>query len=283
MSRVAVVTDSTANLPADLLTELNITTIPLRIHWSGETYLDGITLSTETFYRWLRERRDFPTTSQPSVGDFVKFFRHIAEQQQTDTLVGVFVSSELSGTFASATQACSELPDLQITLVDSRSASMGTGFQALVAARAARLGASQAEVLAQVEHVRETAQVLFVVDTLEFLHRGGRIGGAARFLGTALNLKPLLTVENGRVEALEKVRSRRKSLQRLVELAAERLGGRPMDEVAVLDVDAREEADEVISQVVEQLSPRRVYRMAITPVIGVHTGPGAIGLIFYWD
>lgn len=283
MSRVAVVTDSTANLPADLLTELNIATIPLRIHWSGETYLDGVTLSTETFYRWLRERRDFPTTSQPSVGDFVKFFRNVAEQQQTDTMVGVFISSELSGTFASAAQARSELPDLQIELVDSRSASMGTGFQALVAARAARLGASPAEVLAQVEQVRESVQVLFVVDTLEFLHRGGRIGGAARFLGTALNLKPLLTVENGRVEALEKVRSRRKSLQRLVELAAERLGGRSMGEVAVLDVNAREEADEVISQVVDQLNPRRVYRMAITPVIGVHTGPGAIGLIFYWD
>lgn len=283
MSRVAVVTDSTANLPADLLAELNIATIPLRMHWSGETYLDGVTLSTETFYRWLRERRDFPTTSQPSVGDFVKFFRNVAEQQQTDTMVGVFISSELSGTFASATQARSELPDLQIELVDSRSASMGTGFQALVAARAARLGASPAEVLAQVEHVRETVQVLFVVDTLEFLHRGGRIGGAARFLGTALNLKPLLTVEDGRVEALEKVRSRRKSLQRLVELAAERLGGRPMGEVAVLDVDAREEADEVISQVVEQLNPRRVYRTAITPVIGAHTGPGAVGLIFYQD
>lgn len=283
MSRVAVVTDSTANLPADLLAELNIATIPLRMHWSGETYLDGVTLSTETFYRWLRERRDFPTTSQPSVGDFVKFFRNVAEQQQTDTMVGVFISSELSGTFASATQARSELPDLQIELVDSRSASMGTGFQALVAARAARLGASPAEVLAQVAHVRETVQVLFVVDTLEFLHRGGRIGGAARFLGTALNLKPLLTVEDGRVEALEKVRSRRKSLQRLVELAAERLGGRPMGEVAVLDVDAREEADEVISQVVEQLNPRRVYRTAITPVIGAHTGPGAVGLIFYQD
>lgn len=283
MSRVAVVTDSTANLPADLLGELNIATIPLRMHWSGETYLDGVTLSTETFYRWLRERRDFPTTSQPSVGDFVKFFRNVAEQQQTDTMIGVFISSELSGTFASATQARSELPDLQIELVDSRSASMGTGFQALVAARAARLGASPAEVLAQVEHVRETVQVLFVVDTLEFLHRGGRIGGAARFLGTALNLKPLLTVEDGRVEALEKVRSRRKSLQRLVELAAERLGGRPMGEVAVLDVDAREEADEVISQVVEQLNPRRVYRTAITPVIGAHTGPGAVGLIFYQD
>lgn len=283
MSRVAVVTDSTANLPADLLAELNIATIPLRIHWSGETYLDGVTLSAETFYRWLRERRDFPTTSQPSVGDFVKFFRNVAEQQQTDTMVGVFISSELSGTFASATQARSELPDLQIELVDSRSASMGTGFQALVAARAARLGASPAEVLAQVEHVRETVQVLFVVDTLEFLHRGGRIGGAARFLGTALNLKPLLTMEKGRVEALEKVRSRRKSLQRLVELAAERLGGRPMGEVAVLDVDAREEADEVISQVVEQLNPRRVYRTAITPVIGAHTGPGAVGLIFYQD
>jgi DegV family protein with EDD domain len=217
------------------------------------------------------------------VGDFVKFFRNVAEQQQTDTMVGVFISSELSGTFASATQARSELPDLQIELVDSRSASMGTGFQALVAARAARLGASPAEVLAQVEHVRETVQVLFVVDTLEFLHRGGRIGGAARFLGTALNLKPLLTMEKGRVEALEKVRSRRKSLQRLVELAAERLGGRPMGEVAVLDVDAREEADEVISQVVEQLNPRRVYRTAITPVIGAHTGPGAVGLIFYQD
>lgn len=283
MGRVAVVTDSTANLPADLLAEFNIATIPLRLHWSGETYLDGVTLSSETFYRWLRERRDFPTTSQPSVGEFVKFFKGVAEQYQTDTIVGVFISSELSGTVASAIQAQSELPDLRLTVVDSRSASMGTGFQALVGARAARLGATASEVLAEMDRVRKTLQVLFVVDTLEYLHRGGRIGGAARFLGTALNLKPILAVEQGKVEAVEKVRSRRKSLQRLIELAAERLAGHSMGELAVLDVDAHEEADEIIGQVVEQLNPRRVYRTAITPVIGAHTGPGAVGLIFYQD
>lgn len=281
MRKIAVVTDSTSNLPPELAREYDIPMIPLKVHWGEDTYLDGVTLMPDTFYRWLGERKDFPTTSQPSAGEFMQFFQEAAERFETDTLVGVFISADMSGTLASAIQAKAELSGLHIELLDSRSVSMGLGFQVLTAARAADAGASLEEIVDRVHQVRARMQLLFTVQTLEFLHRGGRIGGAARLLGTALNLKPLLTVEGGRVEALEKVRSRRKSLQRLMELAETRLAGRRPSEVAVLDVNGGADADWLVAQVAETFNPPRIYRTVITPVVGTHAGPGTVGVVFY--
>jgi DegV family protein with EDD domain len=276
-----IVTDSTSNLPPEIVSSYSIPVIPLQIHWGDETYLDGVTLDSDTFYQWLKARRDFPMTSQPSAGEFINFFKSTAERFQTDTIIGVFISSQMSGTLASAAQAKAELPELHIELVDSRSVSMGLGFQVLAAVRAAEEGASPDEILDAIYRVRASMFVFFTVDTLEYLHRGGRIGGAARFLGTALNLKPLLMLENGRVDTLEKVRSRRKALQRLFEVAQERLSGRAPAEVAVIEVDAGEDAEWITAQVMEHLRPKQFYHVRITPVVGTHAGPGALGLVFY--
>ncbi len=281
MERTVVVTDSTANLPEQLVEEYRIPTIPLSVHWGTETYLDGVSIDIDTFYRWLQERDEFPTTSQPSAGAFIEFFRDVQARFQADTIVGVFISSKLSGTFSSAMQARAQLPDMRIELVDSLSVSMGLGMQVLAGVRAAREGASPEDVLSRVYALRDKMQLLLSVNTLDYLHRGGRIGGAARILGAALNLKPVLSIEDGRVEALEKVRSRRKSLQRLVDLAASRLGGRRPEELAVVAIDCPEDAEMLTSWVVEQLNPRRLYRSRLTPVIGVHGGPGTIGIAFY--
>ena len=281
MEKIVVVSDSTANLPPELLQEHEIPIIPLHIHWGEETYLDGVTLAPETFYRWLQEREDFPRTSQPAVGEFVDFFREVAERYQTDTIVGVFISSDLSGTVNSALQAQAELSDLRIEVVDSRSVSVGLGFQVLAGARAARSGAPLGEVLAVIHQVRAKAHVLFTVDTLEYLYRGGRIGGAARFFGSALKLKPLLTVEGGKVEALEKVRSRRKVVQRMLQVAEERLAGRRPAEMAVMDIAAAEEAEELLAVVRERFRPRRLFRALVAPVIGTHAGPGTLGIGWY--
>lgn len=281
MDRFVIVTDSTANLPPELVSEYDVPVIPLTLHWDEETYLDGVSLDAPTFYQWLQEREAFPTTSQPSPGAFIEFFKEVAEKYETTTILGIFVSAELSGTLASAIQAQADLPDFHIELVDSRSVSMGLGLQVLVAARAAREGQPLEVVMERVLHVRDNMHVVFAVDTLEYLHRGGRIGGAARFLGTALNLKPVLHIQDGKVMPLEKVRMRRKSLQRVVEIVAERLNGRRVKEMAIIHAQAEDDAALVKEWLTERFSPEALYTSLLTPVVGTHAGPGALGVVFY--
>jgi DegV family protein with EDD domain len=264
-----------------MVAEHEIPVIPLSVHWEGETYLDGVTLDSETFYRWLRERDSFPTTSQPSPGAFIEFFKTVAEERQTDTLLGIFISSDMSGTLASAVQAKAQLPDLNIELVDSRSVSMGLGLQVVTAAKAARQGTALDELLALTHRVRARMEVIFAVDTLEYLHRGGRIGGAARLLGTALNLKPVLTIEDGQVMPLEKVRRRSKSLQRIVEIAEKRLAGRRPQALGVMQAEADKDAQKLVRWVQERMQPHHLYQSVLTPVVGTHGGPGTVGLAFY--
>jgi len=285
MNRFAVVTDSTSNLSPGMAEDLGLPIIPLNVHWGGESYLDGVTLDAQRFYQWLMQRKDFPKTSQPSAGAFMDFFQATAEAQNTDTILGIFISTEMSGTLASAYQAKAELaelrPDLRIEIIDSRSVSMGLGLQVLAAQRAARTGMDVEAGMREVLRCQEALHIVFAVDTLEFLHRGGRIGGAARLLGSALNLKPVLTIENGSVEALEKVRSRRKSLRRVVELAEQRLDGRQPSELAFMSTAADDDLAWMTELVVDRLRPRRVYSVVLTPVVGTHGGPGTIGIAFH--
>lgn len=285
MAHFAVVTDSTSNLSPGLAEEHNIPVIPLNVHWGSDAYLDGVTLDAATFYRWLKERSDFPKTSQPSAGAFIEFFQEVAEQQGVDAILGIFISAEMSGTLASAWQAKAELeklrPDLRIEIRDSRSVSLGLGLHALAAARAAAACKTIEEGIAVYEACHREMEVIFAVDTLEYLHRGGRIGGAARLLGSALNLKPVLTIEDGRIEALEKVRSRGKSLRRVVQIAEERLQGRRPVELGLMHAEADEDLPWFSDLVRERLRPGRVYTCVLTPVVGTHGGPGTIGVALH--
>jgi len=281
MGRIAVVTDSTADLPAPLREELGIATIPLSVLWGNETLKDGVDIDAETFYRRLKVDKELPKTSQPSAGEFVDFFRRVAGEQNADTVVGFFISGALSGTISSAEIARGLFADLRIEVIDSLSTSMGLGFQVLAAARAARQGASVEEVIEAAQRVRYRQQVLFVVDTLEFLHRGGRIGGAQRLMGTALQLKPLLELEGGKIEAVEKVRTKRKAVERLLSIALERKGNAPVEGAAVIHADNAEEAWLLQEQAQKLLGIDQVYVSILSPVLGTHTGPGTVGLIFH--
>jgi DegV family protein with EDD domain len=285
MNRFVVVTDSTSNLFPGIAEEMGIPIIPLNVHWGEESYLDGVTLEAPTFYDWLKRRKDFPKTSQPSAGAFIDFFQETAETQRTDTILGIFISTEMSGTIVSALQAKSQLeelrPDLRVEVMDSRSVSLGLGLQVLVAQRAGQAGKGVEDTMAEVLRCQEALHVLFAVNTLEFLHRGGRIGGASRLLGSALNLKPVLTVEGGAVAALEKVRSRRKSLRRVIEIAEERLAGRQPTELGLMYADADEDLEWFTEMIVEKLRPQRLHSALLSPVVGTHSGPGTLGIAFY--
>ncbi len=281
--QVAVVTDSTAYLSQEALNGLRVPVIPLWLIWGEERYRDGVDIDPETFYERLQDAQSFPTTSQPSVGEFVDFYHRVAEEMETDTIVGAFISSGISGTVSAARSAKKQISDLNVTVIDSRTTAMGLGFVTLAAARIAASGGSVDEVVAAARKVQESLTVLFVVDTLEYLHRGGRIGGAKRLLGSALNIKPLLDLESGCVEPLCQVRTKRRAVRRLLDVADERLNGDAMVEACVVDIDSPKEGGELAQRVDERFHPDRVYQSAVSPVIGAHAGPGTVGLGFYTD
>jgi DegV family protein with EDD domain len=277
--KVVVVTDSSAYIPEEALGDLSIPVIPLWVIWGDERLRDGVDIDPPTFYSRLRAATVFPTTSQPSAGEFESFFRETASG--TDGVVGAFVTSKLSGTVANALAAEARLTELPIRVVDSLSTSMGLGFIVLAAARAAAAGKSLDEVVAVAEDIRDRVYLLFAVDTLEYLHRGGRIGGAKWLVGTALSIKPLLHMTDGSIEPLAQVRTKRKAIAQMLEVAQELLGGKRIAEIAVLDADAPEEGATVTEQVRERFGVSTVYRTTVSPAIGTHAGPGTVGIAFY--
>lgn len=279
--RIAVVSDSTACIPDEALDGLDIPVIPLWLIWGGERYRDSVDILPGTFYERLWRRDIIPSTSQPSVGEFVDFYRRVAKEKETNTIVGVFISSQISGTVDSAEAAAAQVPELNVTVIDSLSTSMGLGFAALAAAREARAGGSVEEVVTAAKDVRERLTLMFTVDTLEYLHKGGRIGGAKRFLGTVLRIKPLLHLSEGAVEPLCQIRTKQRALTEMLDRAAERLAGSAMAEVAVIDVDSVEESNIVAEHVRERFNVPQVYRAPVSPVIGTHAGPGTVGIAFY--
>lgn len=279
--KIAIVTDSASYIPQEALSDLDIPVIPQTLIWDGETYRDGVDIDAATFYSRLRASKTFPTTSQPTVPEFVEFFERVTAEQQPDAIIAVLVSSKMSGTVPSARAAAEQLPDLDIRIVDTGLISMGMGFPIIAGARAAAEGKSLDEVIAVVEDIRDRIHFLGVVGTLEYLHRGGRIGGAKRLLGTALNLKPLLHFENGQLEPLAQIRTRRKALARMLDIAEERLGGKRIAEAAVADVDCREEGDAVADMVRARFGISDICRCTFSPVVGAHAGPGTTALIYY--
>ena len=276
--KIVVVTDSTAYIPDAALDGMDVPVIPLWLIWGDERFRDRVDIDPPTFYQRLRTSKTFPTTSQPSAGEFEQFFRQAATG--ADAVVGVFLSSKISGTVPNALAALPQLPDLTIRVVDSLSTSMSLALVVLETVKAAAAGASLDEVVAVAEDMRDRVHLLFAVDTLEYLHKGGRIGGAKRLLGTALSIKPLLHLEDGRVEALVQVRTKRKAIERMLEEVEGRLGGKQIASAGVMDVDNVVEGDAVAEQMKARFGLSTVYRTTVSPVIGAHAGPGTVGIGF---
>lgn len=276
--RVAIVTDSTANLPDEIMQEYGIQVIPLTVNWSGESLLDGVDIQVDAFYNRLRTAKEMPTTSQPSVGQFVEFFQDVSKT--AETIVGIFISEALSGTMDSARAAAREMADIPIELVDSKSAAMGLALIVTQAARWADEGLGYKEIAKQARELVPHIRLLFVVDTLEFLHRGGRIGGARRLLGSVLSIKPILHLLDGKIESFESVRTKKKAVARLMSVVGE-AGWGPQMHYGVLDAMAPETADEMYHEILSHGEPAELLRGGISPVIGTHIGPGAVGIAFY--
>lgn len=281
MSKVAIVTDSTSNIPEDLLKSHSITQIPLQLIWGEETYRDGIDITALEFYSRLKGAKVMPTSSQPSPAAFQRVYIELLDQGFD--IVSLHISSKLSGTLDSAIQAKQMIGTDRIALVDSKTTSMALGFSTLVTARAANDGASLEECRKLAEHAVANTGVVFVVSTLEFLHRGGRIGGAATFLGTAIGLKPILTVRDGLVDAQEKIRTMKKALNRLNDILVERVGDASSLRLAAIHANAPMEAENLLQEALNRFKDGVVKESLVThvsPVIGTHTGPGTVGLTY---
>lgn len=282
---VSIVTDSSINLPMAERRKHNLTVVPLKAIFGTRVYRDEIDLTPEEFYKMLPDAKEHPTTSTPSTGEFAEIYRPLL--QAGKEIVSLHVASKLSATYSVAVATKQELEaefkkPLPLTIVDTPWLSMALGFLCIAAAQAANAGKSREQIVAVVNALIPKLNLIFVLDTLEYLKRGGRIGGARAMLGTLLNVKPILEIKDGQVEPLEQPRSRAKALARLIEILEERAGSRPLH-AAVLHARNPNEAAAVEKQIRARFDCREFYIGEIGPVIGVHAGPGALGLAFYAD
>lgn len=275
---ISVVTDSTAYLPEGLAEELSISVVPLYVIMGGASGEEGIDITPNQLAAALRESRQHVSTSRPTPSSFAETYRRCLAAG-ADGVVSIHLSRELSGTWDAARLAAEDVDPNRVKVIDSRSTGMGLGFAVLAAAERAHGGAALDEVVRTGVETAAATATLFYVDTLEFLRRGGRIGAAAAVLGTALAVKPLLHMVDGRIVALERVRTASKAIARLADVAVERAGGRLVD-VAVQHLAAPERAERVASVLRERIPRlRRMYLSEVGAVVGAHVGPGLIGVV----
>jgi fatty acid-binding protein DegV len=303
---IKIVTDSTAYLPEATVRQHDLRIVPLCVHFGEEAFKEGVELSHEEFYARLKAAPVLPTTSQPSAGEFHEVFKELVDAGHE--VVVLTISSKLSGTWNSAMAAKEMLPEAKICVIDSLSTSIGLqlmvgaaieaaaaisvidslstaiGLQLMLAAavEAAQAGASRQEILDQVEEIKARIHVLFVVDTLEYLAKGGRIGNAKAFMGTLLKVKPILVLQDGVIEPLEQVRSKQKAQARMLDLVEEYVGGKGAQaKVAICGALVPEEVNALSRDLVGRLGCEQPSISEIGPVIGTHTGPGVIGVAVY--
>lgn len=281
MSKIAIVTDSSPYIPDHIIKENNIHVVPLVVIWGEEIFHDGVDISPVEFYERLKTDKVLPSTSQPTVADFEVVFRSL--HQEGYEILAILISEALSGTVSSATQAKKLLPEATIEIVNSKTLAMALGFHVLAAAKAANKGASLAECKRLAEDAQDRSGVIFVVDTLEFLHRGGRLGAASRYLGSLLSVKPILAIEDGLIVSIDKVRTQKKALERIVDLIEERTKGHKDIRLATLHANNPDTAQFILDEASSRLSPVEKVFSEISPAIGTHAGPGAVGLAYLVD
>jgi DegV family protein with EDD domain len=273
---VRIVTDSAADLPAEIAAANGIEIVPLSVRFGSESYLSGVELSADEFWKKLRSSQESPSTAAPSAGDFQSAYERLAADGATG-IVSVHLSSKLSATYQSAEVAAKEMGDIPVEVVDSLAVSAGLGLMAVHAAERAAAGAGAVEIATELAEMRSRVHLYGVIDTLEYLRRGGRIGGAAALLGTMLKVKPVIGLENGVVEPVDRVRTRTKALEHVVGIVRQHADR--IQRLVVVEGEAPD-TDQFVSMLdgIVDVTPRDIWPFG--PIVGAHAGPGVIGACF---
>lgn len=278
---IVILTDSASDIEASVRQSLGIVSVPLKVMFGSETFLDGVTISSSEFFEKLKQSDALPTTSQPSPIDFAEAYKGIIEQHGKDVqIIVITLSAALSGTYQSAMIAKTMMEDeVDITVIDSRKASFVHGMICVDAAKAAKDGKNKQQILDMIDRYVDDVHIYFIVDTLEYLQKGGRIGRASAVIGSLLNIKPILMLDPaGYVTAYDKVRGTKKALNRVIEALQESVQGQPV-KLAILHGSVPEQAAELLDRLKQEFQVSESYVVEVGPVIGTHTGPGVLGIM----
>ncbi len=283
---IAIITDSSACLPTEVVEEYGITVMPLNLIFGDKTYKDGIDINPTQFYALLRQSETIPTTSAPSAGDFINVYRRLA--QNADGIICILISSKLSASYEAAIQAKDlakeGLPGTSIGVIDSRTTTNALGFIVRETAHAAAKGSSMDEAIAVAHDMIERVRFFAALDTLKYLAKGGRIGRAAAWSGNLLRIKPVLTISNdtGEVVGVDRPRTKSRAIERVIDIMRDEVG-KNLVHVAVVHANASAEAQHLRDKIADSFKCLEISVGEFTPVLGTHTGPGLVGLIFYTE
>jgi len=266
-----------------MLRQLDVPVAPQYVVFGMDSCRDMVDISAEEFYRRLASTRDLPTTSAPSAGDMQAIYQSVSQASPGAAILSIHPSAEVSGTIRAAVSAKALLPEVDIRVFDSRSAALGLGLMVLEAARMASAGVSADDILARLAVLRDSMRVYFLVDTLDYLARGGRIGRARHLLGTLLDIKPLLAVRDGVIEDCARYRTRPKAVAALTERVIEDVGGRSGLHLGVIHSAEPARAQRLADSLSAALAPAELLIGELGPSIGVHVGPGVLGVCYYVD
>jgi len=279
---VAIIADSSSDIPKDISDKYNLSIIPLYVIFGNETYKDdGKQLTIKAFYDKIRKSPALPTTSQPTPGDFLELYKELLKTH--DSIINILISNKMSGTIASAELAARELPEADITIIDSEKVHMPCGFIAIKAAQMAADGASKEEILLKVEELKEKITVLFIPSTLEYLKKGGRIGRAKALMASLLEIKPILTLHDGEVSPYKNTRRWEQGKQEIINIMATMIKNPEKLHVFIGDSDMKTEGYEFAAKIKDKFSPLELIIGDLGPVVGSHAGPGTLAATFYED
>jgi len=279
---IKIVTDTTCDLLPEMVKEHDITIVPINIQFGTDTYQEGVDMDWDLFYRKIEETGVLPTSSQPSAGLFAEVYRRLAREEGADAIISTHVTAKLSGTYQSACLAAEEVKDeVKVYPHDSAAGAAALGLACVEASRMARAGKTPEEIVARLDEIRSRVNVLFVMENLEYPRKSGRVGGLAATLGSILNMKPIVSLEDGLLDVVEKVRTRKKSLDRLLDMMEERVGTTDLVNLGVVHARAPEVGQEILSRAQERFNCSESYLVELCASLTVHFGPGMIGLCFY--
>ena len=277
---VKIVTDSTLDLPKNEIEQLGITVVPLAVTIKGESYLDGIDITSEEFSRHLVESDDIPQSSQPSVGYFAEVYDELGEDGSN--VLSIHMSSGISGTYASAVQA-TDMTETEVTVVDSGFVSVALGFQVKEAAKMAAEGESVAAIIERLNTVRKNTSLYIMVDTLDYLIKGGRIGRGRAFIGSLLKIKPIASLEDGVYTPTTKVRTHMQMIKFMKNKFQKEAAGRAAKGIGIAQVEAKELANQLKEAIHGVSAFDDIFIIETTPIVSTHTGPGALALMYYFE